>query len=94
MPYVENGTFYLIGATTANPYIALNRAIRSRCRLLEVKPLTDEEVVKGLRRAIEIEKGLNNRNLDNDNLELLKTILHIIKYFVCPSFITCISYIY
>ena len=40
-------------------YIALNRAIRSRCRLLEVKPLTDEEVVKGLRRAIEIEKGLN-----------------------------------
>ena len=33
LPYVENGTFYLIGATTANPYVALNRAIRSRCRL-------------------------------------------------------------
>ena len=60
LPYVENGTFYLIGATTSNPYIALNRAIRSRCRLLEVKSLTDDEVVAGLKRAAAHEKGLNN----------------------------------
>lgn len=57
LPYVEDGTFYLIGATTTNPYITLNRAIRSRCRLLELKPLSEEEVAEGLRRAIAHPKG-------------------------------------
>ena len=61
LPFVENGTFYLIGATTANPYISLNRAIRSRCRLLEVKPLSEDEVVQGLKRAIQIPEGLNGK---------------------------------
>ncbi|MCQ2741860.1 MAG: replication-associated recombination protein A [Bacilli bacterium] len=60
LPYVENGTFFLIGATTANPYVSLNRAIRSRCRLLEVKPLEENEVVEGLKRATANPKGLNN----------------------------------
>ncbi|MCQ2798673.1 MAG: replication-associated recombination protein A [Bacilli bacterium] len=60
LPYVEDGTFFLIGATTSNPYIALNRAIRSRCRLLEVKALTDEDIYQGLRRAVEHENGINN----------------------------------
>lgn len=59
LPYVENGTFFLIGATTANPYISLNRAIRSRTKLLEVKPLSAEDVAKGLQRAISNEKGLH-----------------------------------
>lgn len=59
LPYVENGTFFLIGATTANPYISLNRAIRSRTRLLEVKPLTQEEIVLGLERAATSPQGLN-----------------------------------
>ena len=59
LPYVENGTFILLGATTANPYIALSPAIRSRCRLLEVHRLTDEDIVSGLRRAISIPEGLN-----------------------------------
>ena len=58
LPYVENGTFFLIGATTANPYIALNRAIRSRARLLEVKPLSEDEIYEGLVRACDSELGL------------------------------------
>lgn len=60
LPYVENGTFFLVGATTANPYIAINRAIRSRCRLLEIKPLSDEDVVEGLKRATHDPKGLKD----------------------------------
>jgi putative ATPase len=60
LPYVENGTFYLIGATTTNPYISINRAIRSRCRLLEVKPLSETEIVQGLKNALVSPKGLNN----------------------------------
>lgn len=61
LPFVEDGTFYLVGMTTANPYIALSRAIRSRCRLLEVVPLSQEEIVAGLRRAITHPEGLNNK---------------------------------
>ncbi len=72
LPYVENGTFYLIGATTANPYIALSRAIRSRCRLLEVKPLSKEDIVTGLSRAIESQVGLNKEvSFDNEALSYI-----------------------
>lgn len=62
LPYVENGTFYLIGATTSNPYISLSRAIRSRCRILEVKSLGEDDIVKGLNRAISSQEGLNNES--------------------------------
>ncbi len=61
LPYVENGTFTLLGATTANPYIALSRAIRSRCKILELHPLSQEEVVQGLKRAIAIPEGLDGK---------------------------------
>lgn len=60
LPFVEDGTIYLIGATTANPYIAINPAIRSRCHLLEVKPLTLEQVKEGILRVIKHPSGLNN----------------------------------
>lgn len=62
LPYVENGTFYLIGATTSNPYISLSRAIRSRCRILEVKSLGEDDIVRGLNRAISSQDGLNNES--------------------------------
>jgi putative ATPase len=61
LPYVEDGTFFLIGATTTNPYISLNRAIRSRCRLVEVKPLSEKDVLTGLKRALVLPKGLNGK---------------------------------
>lgn len=63
LPYVENGTFYLIGATTSNPYISLSRAIRSRCRILEVKSLTEDDIIEGLNRAIISKDGLNNESI-------------------------------
>lgn len=60
LPKLEEGSIYLIGATTANPLLAINKAIRSRTHLIEVKPLSVEEIVIGLKRAIESEEGLNN----------------------------------
>lgn len=72
LPYIENGTIFLLGATTANPYIAINPAIRSRTHLLEVKPLTLEDIVEGLKRAIKNEKGLNNKiAIQDDGFELI-----------------------
>ena len=40
LPYLENGVVTLIGMTTANPYHSINRAIRSRCQLFELKMLS------------------------------------------------------
>ncbi len=53
LPYLENGMITLIGATTSNPYHAINPAIRSRCQIFELKPLTPDEVKIALTHALE-----------------------------------------
>lgn len=59
LPFLENGMIVLIGATTSNPYHAINPAIRSRCQIFEVKPLTPESVKKLLKGALQDkERGL------------------------------------
>lgn len=60
LPYVENGMITLIGATTSNPYHAINPAIRSRCHLFEVKKLQQTDIEQAIEKAIQSEKGLNN----------------------------------
>jgi putative ATPase len=49
---IEDGSLYLFGATTENPYLSLNPAIRSRCHLLEVKPLEAEQIILGMKKAL------------------------------------------
>lgn len=72
LPFVESGTIYLIGATTANPYLSINPAIRSRCHLLEVKPLQKEDIKDGIRRAVAHPQGLNHRfTIEEDALEAI-----------------------
>ena len=60
LPYIEDGSVNMIGATTANPYHSINPAIRSRCQLLEVKALSVEDVIIAMNRAIIAKDGLNN----------------------------------
>ncbi|MFJ5965427.1 replication-associated recombination protein A [Bacillus sp. NPDC093026] len=52
LPYLENGMIILIGATTANPYHAMNPAIRSRTQIFELKPLETEQIKAALTRAL------------------------------------------
>lgn len=52
LPHLESGLIVLIGATTENPYIAINPAIRSRTQIFPLKPLSDEDVKIGLERAL------------------------------------------
>ena len=52
LPHLENGRVILIGATTENPYISINPAIRSRVQIFEVKPLSHHDIKKGLYRAL------------------------------------------
>lgn len=65
LPYLENGMITLIGATTSNPYHAINPAIRSRCQIFELKPLTPDEMKIALTKAIEDEeRGLGKLNVN------------------------------
>lgn len=61
LPYLENGMIVLIGATTSNPYHAINPAIRSRCQIFELKPLEPDHIKDAIRRALkDKERGLGN----------------------------------
>ncbi|MBK5201479.1 MAG: AAA family ATPase [Spirochaetaceae bacterium] len=52
LPWVENGTFILIGATTENPYFEVNKALVSRSRIFQLKSLTDEDLIRVANQAI------------------------------------------
>ncbi|HJC47091.1 MAG TPA: replication-associated recombination protein A [Candidatus Lachnoclostridium pullistercoris] len=56
LPYVEDGTLILIGATTENPYFEVNGALLSRSKIFELKPLEKEDVKELIRRAVYDEK--------------------------------------
>lgn len=60
LPHIENGLLIVAGCTTANPYHSINPAIRSRCQIVEVKALNEDEITEGLQRAIVSDKGLNH----------------------------------
>ena len=58
LPWVENGTIVLIGATTENPYFTVNRALVSRSRIFQLKPLEAQDIVRIIRQALgDVERG-------------------------------------
>lgn len=57
LPYIEDGTFILIGATTENPSFELNRALLSRMRVYILKRLTKGELLQILQRALSEQKN-------------------------------------
>ena len=74
LPYVEKGSIRLIGATTENPSFEIISALLSRSRVYVLKPLTEEQIVLLLRRALEDkERGLGNLELQASD-EVLKRI--------------------
>jgi len=64
LPHVEKGNIRLIGATTENPSFEINSALLSRCRVYVLNPLSEEQIVLLLRRALEDrERGLGEMNV-------------------------------
>lgn len=64
LPFVEDATITLIGATTENPYFEVNSALLSRSRIFELKPLSNDAIEKLIDRAInDKEKGLGSLNI-------------------------------
>ena len=77
LPFVEDGTVTLIGATTENPYFEVNGALISRSIIFELKPLDKEDIKTLLHRALEdMEKGMGAYRAvaDEDALEFLADV--------------------
>lgn len=65
LPYVEDGRLILIGATTENPFFEVNHALLSRVRIVRLKSLSDKDLMRMLKQAMEDkERGLGSRNLN------------------------------
>lgn len=76
LPFVENGTVILIGATTENPYFEVNKALISRSMVFKLKPLSVENVFTILKNAIKNPEGLGSYNINIED-ETLKKIAEI-----------------
>lgn len=64
LPWVENGTIILIGATTENPFFEVNKALVSRSRVFQLKPLTQEDLYKAAQQALkDPERGYGHWNV-------------------------------
>lgn len=77
LPHLENGRVILIGATTENPYIAINPAIRSRTQIFELISLTPEEIHQALKRALTDE----TKGLGQYNVEITDRAMHTLMHF-------------
>ena len=70
LPAVEDGSIVLVGATTENPFFELNAPLMSRCRLIRLEALTDDDVRTILRRAIvDPDRGYGGRVVVDDDAE-------------------------
>lgn len=77
LPFVEDGTIILIGATTENPYFEVNGALISRSIIFELKPLLKEDIMVLIKRAVyDTEKGMGAYNavINQDAMEFLADI--------------------
>ena len=77
LPFVEDGTLTLIGATTENPYFEVNGALLSRSRVFELKPLEREDIRELIRRAVyDRDKGMGAYNavIDEEAMNFLADV--------------------
>lgn len=72
LPYVENGTIILIGATTENPYFEVNKALISRSMVVKLDPLTEDNIYDILKNAIKNKDGLGEYNIKIEDTTLKK----------------------
>ncbi len=72
LPFVEDGTVILIGATTENPYFEVNKALISRSMVFKLEPLMTNDIFKVLKMSLEREDGLKSFNVKIDDETLQK----------------------
>ena len=76
LPFVENGTIILIGATTENPYFEVNKALISRSMVFKLNPLSQKDIVKVLKMALQKEEGLGTYHIkiESDTIEKIADV--------------------
>ena len=76
LPYVENGTIILIGATTENPYFEVNKALISRSMVIKLEPLSSENIFDILKLALKKKEGLGEYSvkIEDETLHKLSDI--------------------
>ena len=72
LPFVENGTIILIGATTENPYFEVNKALISRSMVIKLEPLTEKNIYNILKRALTSKEGLGEYSVKIEDSTLRK----------------------
>ena len=72
LPYVENGTIILIGATTENPYFEVNKALISRSMVIKLEPLTEENIFTILKNSLTRADGLAEYSIKVEDSTLRK----------------------
>ncbi len=77
LDYIEDGRVILIGSTTENPHFAVFKALVSRCIVVEFKPLSDNEIVDGLKRGMQVLKEENKLENIQISDQVLKNIAGI-----------------
>ena len=88
LSYIESGLIILIGLTSLNPYHSINPAIRSRCMLIELKPLKKSEIIDGIKKIknvlpdIELNKDVINviSELSNGDLRYAYNLIEFCYY--------------
>lgn len=73
LPQIESGLITVIGMTTSNPYHKINPAIRSRCHIFELQPLTEEDIIEGLKKACKY-PDLKGIKITDDALEYIAAL--------------------
>ena len=76
LPYVEDGTVILIGATTENPYFEVNKALISRSMVIKLEPLRKEDIIKVIKNALSSPEGLGDYNvkISDDTIDKIAEI--------------------
>ncbi len=94
LSYLESGLITLIGLTSSNPYHSINPSIRSRCQILELKPISNEDIMKAVKNIKKIYKDLTlNKetinyivSLSNGDLRYAYNLVEFCYYSFGPSF--------
>lgn len=76
LPFVEDGTVILIGATTENPYFEVNKALISRSMVFKLEPLTTQDIYEVLKMSLQREDGLKSFNvkIEDDTLHKIAEV--------------------
>lgn len=88
LPFVENGTVTLIGATTENPSFSIISALLSRCRVIVFKPHSTQDILVALQKAVDLlSKNLvkNDFNFDPKPLQILQEKVDLLDYIASLS---------